>query len=102
MSLKEQILNKIKSINDPKLLRELDARIRQAEEEKSGQVNEPSGRYPTEGTVRNQDKKDKPDRKLRSAIDYLEKIAGKGGVEGIEDPVEWQKKERRDRTLTTP
>jgi hypothetical protein len=105
MSLKEQILNKIKSISDPKLLRELDAWIRQAEERKYKQVNEPDGTYHIEETVKNRGKsaspkKGKPDNKSNSAIEYLEKIAQKGGVKSIDDPVEWQKKERRDRTLT--
>lgn len=100
MSLKEQILNKIKSISDPKLLRELDAWIRQAEEIKQEQVNEPAGACRTRGDVKNRGKKNKPGPQMKSAIDYLEKIAAKGGVKGIENPVEWQKNERRDRTLT--
>lgn len=33
------------------------------------------------------------------ALEWLEKIARQGGVKGIEDPVDWQKKERRDRML---
>jgi hypothetical protein len=105
MSLKNQILNKIKSISDPNLLRELDVWIRQAEVRKYKQVNEPGGTYHTEGTVKKRDKtasqkKGKPDNKSNSAIDYLEKIANKGGVKGIVNPVEWQRKERQDRTLT--
>jgi hypothetical protein len=105
MSLKEQILNKIKSISDPKLLRELDAWIRQAEERIHEQVDEPGGTYHTERTVKKRgettsQKKGKPDNNINSAIDYLEKIAKKGGVKGIVNPVEWQKKERQDRSLT--
>lgn len=100
MSIKKQILNKIKSINDSALLRELDAWIREAEEKKKEQMNEPSETFQTECTAKKLDEKSNPDPKLKSTIDYLEKIAEKGGVEGIENPVEWQKKERRDRTLT--
>lgn len=33
------------------------------------------------------------------ALDWLKEIADRGGVKGIEDPVSWQKKERRDRSL---
>ena len=101
MTLKEQILNKIKSISDQELLRELDALINQAEKIKQEQVNEPDETYRTEGTVKNRGKKGKPPPRAESAIDYLEKIAAKGGVEGIKNPVEWQKKERQDRTLTS-
>lgn len=100
MSIKKQILNKIKSINDLALLRELDEWIREAEVKKKEQMNEPSESFQTERIAKKSDKNSNPHPKLRSRIDYLEKIAEKGGVEGIENPVEWQKKERRDRTLT--
>jgi len=100
MSLKEQILNKIKAISDPELLQELDALINQAEKRRQEQVNEPDKTYHTEKTEKSQGIKGKPAKRDKSAIDYLEKIAAKGGVEGIKNPVEWQKKERRDRTLT--
>jgi hypothetical protein len=33
------------------------------------------------------------------ALKWLKKIANSGGLTRIEDPVEWQKKERRDRSL---
>ncbi len=100
MSLKDQILNKIKSINDPGLLRELYEWLRNAEKNKTDQINEPAETYRIGDTVKNQEKNVKSGHKLKSPIDYLDKIAEKGGVEGIENPVEWQKKERRDRTLT--
>lgn len=100
MSLKEQILNKIKAINDPALLRELDALINQAEKRKQEQVNEPDETYRTERTVKSRGKKGKPVTRMESAIDYLEKIAEEGGVEAIKNPVKWQKKERRDRSIS--
>lgn len=100
MSLKDQILNRIKSISDPKLLHELDAWIRQAEERNQKKVNETEENYHTESTVKNRGEKGKTSRKLISGVDYLAKIAEQGGVKGIDDPVEWQKKERQDRTLT--
>lgn len=105
MSLKDLILNRIKSISDPELLRELDAWIRQAEERKHEKVNEHGGTYYAEGTAKKKgettpQKKGEPDSKTNSAVDYLEKIAKNGGVKGIVNPVEWQKKERQDRTLT--
>jgi hypothetical protein len=100
MSLKEQILNKIKAISDPELLSELNELINQAEKRKQEQVNEPDETYRTKGSLKSQGKKGKDAPRTESAIDYLEKIAEKGGVDAIKNPVEWQKKERRDRTLT--
>lgn len=98
MILKKQILNKIKSINDPEVLRKLDEWInkREKEVEKSGTVNESGESY----QVLPSPKKGKKKKTAGSAIDWLEKIAEKGGVDGIKNPVEWQKKGRRDRTPT--
>jgi hypothetical protein len=102
MSLKDQILNRINAISDPELLRKVDELINEVIAKKEGQVNEPTESYNTKERLKNRPKKNIPDRNQETAITYLEKIAEKGGVEGIENPVEWQKKERHDRTLTTP
>jgi|AntRauTorcE11898_2_1112593.scaffolds.fasta_scaffold86195_1 hypothetical protein len=99
MNLKQQILNKIKSITDPDLLRELDEWInnREIEADQTGTVNESGEPYQALPSQKKGEEKSAPD----SAIDWLEKIAEKGGVDGIENPVDWQKKQRRDRTLIT-
>lgn len=99
MSIKKQILNKIKSINDPDLLRELDEWIkkREMEADQTGTVNETSAPYQSLSSQKKEREKSTPD----TAIDWLEKIAEEGGVDGIKNPVDWQKKERRDRTLIT-
>jgi len=109
MSLKQQILNKIKSINDPEVLRELDEWIseREREAEKTGTVNESGKSYkslPSKKRSKAGERsidKSKEINATGSAIDCLEKIAASGGVKEIEDPVDWQRKERCDRTLTT-
>lgn len=104
MTLKDKILNKVKSISDEKVLHELDEWNRKMEKKRQEQINEPTGQYRSKNALKNRDiarstKKEKPQHRPESAIDYLEKIAKKGGVDGIEDPVEWQKKERQDRSL---
>ena len=40
-----------------------------------------------------------PKRKNKDAVYYLEKLAESGGVSGIEDPVKWQREQRKDRKL---
>lgn len=108
MSLKQRILNRIKSINDPEVLRELDEWFseREREAEKTGAVNESGDTYrPLSSKKRSKAEEksitgSKKDNATGSAIDCLEKIAVSGGVKEIEDPVDWQKKERRDRNLT--
>jgi TPR repeat protein len=99
MPIKKQILNKIKSINDPEILRELDEWINNREKGvgKAGTVNESGEPYQALAVQKKIRIKNDP----KSAINWLEKIAEKGGVQGIENPVDWQKKERRDRTLIT-
>ena len=49
-------------------------------------------------------KQTKPDKKKKeneplSAIDYLVQLAEAGGVSSIENPVEWQRNNRQERTL---
>jgi len=102
MTLKDQILNRIKAIRDPELLCELDTLIKETIEKKEGQVDEPTKEFRKRESLKYRPKKETPDRKQETAINYLEKIAAKGGVKAIENPVKWQKNERRDRTLTTP
>lgn len=102
MSLKEHILNKIKSINDRKLLYELDDLIKQAEGKEPEHANEPTENYLTEKDRRKKAvlKKERSGHNPNVAVKWLEKIAASKTLDQMEDPVEWQKKERRDRRLS--
>ncbi|MEX0778232.1 MAG: hypothetical protein WD491_01160 [Balneolales bacterium] len=147
MSIRENIINKIKLIDDPVILLDLmqwiDRQIKvidQRQNENTGGVKEVSESYRKESTRRDRTEKDIPEKESKpvisiqvseqddkyllidlanrlglsyqitsvylekfnnsaTALGWLQKIAEKGGVDGIDDPVEWQKKERRDRSL---
>jgi|GEM_PF-1454010 len=103
MSLKEYLLDKIKSISDPKLLHELNLLIKLGEAERPKEANEPNKVYmSTKNRVQTAlQKKGKSNHNSEAAIDWLEKVAAISSLDHIDDPVEWQTKERRDRTLIT-
>lgn len=98
MSLKQEMLQKIKSISDPKLLRELDVWIDEAAEKKQMEINEP---VESNSTKKHISRSENRDTDSDSAVDYLEKIAESGGVKNIVDQVKWQRQERDDRSLNT-
>ncbi|TVP97869.1 MAG: hypothetical protein EA359_19050, partial [Balneolaceae bacterium] len=76
MSIKKRILNKIKSINDPEVLHELEEWINNREKEsgKAETVNESGEWYQALAVQKKGRKKNDP----KSAINWLEKIAEKG------------------------
>lgn len=96
MSLKQNILNKIKSIEDVKLLHKLEQWLEKMDNKKSAGVKEESKTYTAKPVS---SKKQNESEIANDALQWLKKIADNGGVTGIDDPVEWQKKERRDRSL---
>lgn len=96
MTRKQNILNKIKSIDDPEILRKLEQWVDEACNIKSDMAKEEGKTYATKSTASKQ--KDKQGN-ANASLKWLQKIADEGGVSAIENPVEWQKKERRDRSL---
>ena len=52
MTLKDKILNKVKSISDEKVLHELDEWIRKMEKKRQEQINEPTGQYRSKNALK--------------------------------------------------
>ena len=125
MNIKKRLLKRISSLEDNHILQRLEQWLQFLE--KHEEVREKQGIYSTtsdtdqaEITIQVFDN-EKMDRlvnlaeklgltyQIRSyqslpkskaeAISWLEKIADEGGVKEIENPVDWQRKERRDRSL---
>jgi len=86
-------LDKIKSINDSGILDRLEKWLDEVlggEPEGVQEEREPYDAKPAAATKQEHE---------ANALKWLQKIAEQGGVSAIKDPVEWQKKERRDRSL---
>jgi len=93
MLKKQNIINKIKSISDSGLLEKLEKWLDEVlggESEGVEEEREPYDAKPAAATKQEHE---------TNALKWLQKIAEQGGVSAIKDPVEWQKKERRDRSL---
>ncbi|MCH2450234.1 MAG: hypothetical protein MK198_08810 [Gracilimonas sp.] len=90
MSRKERILNKIRSIEDSEVLQKLEQWV---DKVCNTGVKEQGETYLEKSASA------KKQSDSGNALKWLHKIAEQGGVSAIEDPVEWQKKERRDRSL---
>lgn len=125
MNIKNRLLKKISSLEDDHILQKMEQYLQFLE--KHGGVQEQRGIYNTrsdtdqsELTIQVADR-EKMNRLVNlaeklglkyqiktyqshtkskgGAIRWLAEIANQGGVKGIKNPVEWQQKERRDRSL---
>jgi len=93
MSKKQSILDKIKPINDSGLLEKLEKWLDEALGGELAGVQEERETYDAKSAAAiKQEHED-------NALKWLQKIAEQGRVSAIKDPVEWQKKERRDRSI---